>query len=161
AARGSFGQACAQVRRQTGAVLAKRQCQELTRAAAADFADFYARRPPPQAAPGQGLVLSCDGKGVLVRPGHLRARAAQVARRAVAGRAGRWSRGKVRTRRRGPGAGGVYALPRAPRPPAGILGPRPDGPRPDAPRAERKHLTASITADAADVIASVLAEASR
>jgi hypothetical protein len=162
AARGSFEQACAEVRRQTGSVLGKRQCQELTRAAAADFADFYAaRRPPPEAAPGQVLVLSCDGKGVMVRPGHLRPRAAQAARRAVPRQDGRLSRGEVRTRKRMAEVGAVYDLTPVPRTPEDILGPRPDGPRPDGPRAERKHLTASIAADAADVIAGVLAEAGR
>lgn len=40
--RMSFEQACAQVRRQTGSMLGKRQCQELARAAAADVTDFYA-----------------------------------------------------------------------------------------------------------------------
>jgi len=162
AARGSFGQACAQVRRQTGSVLGQRQCQELTRAAAADFADFYAaRRPPPEAAPGQVLVVSCDGKGILVRPGHLRPRAARVARRAVARQDGRLSRGEVRTRKRMAEIGAVYDLTPVPRTPGSILGPRPAGPRPDGPRAERKHLTASIAADAADVVADMLAEASR
>ena len=162
AARGSFEQACTQVRRQTGSVLGKRQCQELTRAAAADFADFYAaRRPPPDAAPGQVLVLSCDGKGVMVRPGHLRPRAAQVARRAVPKQDGRLSRGEVRTRKRMAEIGAVYDITPVPRTPQDILGPRPGGPRPDGPRAERKHLTASITAGAADVVAGVLAEAGR
>jgi hypothetical protein len=161
-ARGSFEQASAEVRRQTGSVLGKRQCQELTRAAAADFADFYAARRPPEAAPGQVLVLSCDGKGVRVRPGHLRPRAAQVARRAAPKQEdGRLSRGEVRTRKRMAEIGAVYDITPVPRTPDDILGPRPDGPRPDGPRAERKHLTASITADAADVVAGMLAEASR
>jgi hypothetical protein len=160
AARGSFGLACAEVRRQTGSVLARRQCQELTRAAAADFAGFYAARPPPQAAPGQVLVLSCDGKGVLVRPGHLRPRAAQVARRAAAKQDGRLSRGEVRTRKRMAEIAAVCDLTPVPRTPGDILDP-PDGPRPDAPRAERRHLTASIAAGAADVVADMLAEAGR
>lgn len=57
AARGSFGQACADVTGQTGSALGKRQCQQLTRQAAGDFEDFYAsrgHRPPPGAAPRRG-----------------------------------------------------------------------------------------------------------
>jgi hypothetical protein len=159
AARGSFEQACAMVTSATGSVLGKRQCQELTRAAAADFEGFYARhRPPPQAGPGQVLVLSCDGKGIMVRPGQLRPRAAQVARRSAPKQDGRLSRGEVRTRKRMAEIGAVYDITPVPRTAAGILGP---GPRPDGPRAERKWLTASITADAASVVAGVLAEASR
>ena len=77
----------------------KRQGQQLTRQAAADFEDFYARhRPPPGAGPGEVLALSCDGKGIMVRPGQLRPRAARLARRSAAKQDGRLSRGEVRTR---------------------------------------------------------------
>ena len=140
-------------------MLGKRQCQQLTREAAADFDAFYARhRPPPQAAPGQVLVLSCDGKGIMVRPGQLRPRAARVARRAAPKQDGRLSRGEVRTRKRMAEIGAVYDITPVPRTPGDILGP---GPRPDGPRADRKWVTASLAADAADVVADVLAEASR
>src|SRR6185437_8980068 len=81
--------------------------------------------------------------------------------RAVARQDGRLSRGEVRTRKRMSESGAGYDLTPVPRTPGSILGPRPAGPRPDGPRAERKHLTASIAADAADVVADMLAEASR
>ncbi len=54
AACSSFAQACADVARQTGSKLGKRQAGQLTRQAAADFEDFYAseeHRPPPGAVP--------------------------------------------------------------------------------------------------------------
>jgi len=57
AVRGSFGQACAQVTAQTGPKLGRRQCEELIRQAARDFAGFYAARWPG-AAPGGVLALS-------------------------------------------------------------------------------------------------------
>jgi len=48
AARGSLAAACAQVTAQTGCPLGSRQCQQLARRVACDFADFYAsRRPVP------------------------------------------------------------------------------------------------------------------
>ena len=159
AARMSFGQACAEVTARTGSVLGKRQCQQLIAAAAADFAGFYAsRRPPPGAGPGDVLVLSCDGKGVMVRPGHLRPRTAQESCRDGPKQDGRLSRGEVRTRKRMAGIGAVCDLAPVPRTPGDILGP---GPRPDGPRAERKWLTATITAGTAGVVADVFAEASR
>src|SRR5215470_13128426 len=74
AARGSLEQACAQVRSRTGCTLGTRQCQELVRAAAADFGGFYAARPRPAPGAGQVLVLSCDAKGIRMRPGPLPAR---------------------------------------------------------------------------------------
>src|SRR5579862_6699676 len=101
AAAGSLGRACAQVRDRTGCTLGTRQAQQLARAAAADFEDFYAgRRRPPAAAPGDVLVLSCDAKGIMVRPGELRPRSARLAAKAVPKQDGRLSRGEVRTRKR-------------------------------------------------------------
>jgi hypothetical protein len=158
AARGSLAQACAEVRARTGCALGTRQCQQLTRAAAADFADFYATRRPPPAGPGQVLVLSCDGKGIRVRPGQLRPRSARLARRSVPKQDGRLSRGEVRTRKRMAEIGAVFDLTPVPRTADDILGP---GPRPPGPQAAGKWLTASIAADAAEVVAAVFAEAGR
>lgn len=57
----------AAVRRTTGARLGTRQAQQIIRVAAVDFGAFYAGReyrPPPGAAPGAVLGLSCDAKGI-------------------------------------------------------------------------------------------------
>ncbi len=159
APRESLAAACAQVTAATGCALGTRQCQQLARAAAADFEEFYAgRRPPPGGAPGDVLVISCDGKGIAVRPGQLRPRAERLARKAVPKQDGRISRGEVRTRRRMAEVAAVFDLAPVPRTAQDILEP---GPRPPGPRAARKWLTASITADAADVVAAAFAEASR
>lgn len=158
-ARGSFEQACAQVAGQTGCALGKRQCQQLARQAAADFEDFYARgRPPPGAAPGQVLALSCDAKGIRMRPGQLRPEAARKARTAVPKQDGRLSRGEVRTRKRMAEAGTVFDITPAPRTADAIVGP---GPRPPGPKTTSKWVTASVAADAAAVVAAVFAEADR
>jgi hypothetical protein len=157
---GSFGQACAQVRARTGSKLGKRQCEQLIRAAAADFAGFYAARRPAGAAPGDVLALSCDGKGIVVLPGQLRYRAAHAARKAVPKQDGRLSRGEVRNRKRMAEIGAVFDLAPVPRTTGQILDPGP-GPRPAAPRAAGKWITASIAGDTATVVASVFAEAGR
>jgi hypothetical protein len=159
AAAGSLAGACAQVRARTGGKLGTRQCQELARGAAADFDGFYAaRRPPPGAAPGDVLVISCDAKGVRDRPGSLRPRSAALARKACPKQDGRLSCGEVRTRRRMAAVAAVYVITPAPRTAADITGP---GPRPPGPRAQGKWLTASIAADTASVIAAAFAEADR
>jgi hypothetical protein len=159
AARGPLEQACAQVRAATGGKLGTRQCQQLAQAAAADFDDFYAsRRPPPGPAPGGVLVLEVDGKGVAMRPGQLRPRSELLARKAVPKQDGRLSRGEVRTRKRIAEVGAVFTITPVPRTAEGILGP---GPRPPGPRAAGKWLTASITDDAASVVAAAFAEAAR
>jgi hypothetical protein len=159
AAGGSLAAACAQVRARTGCPLGTRQCQELARQAACDFGGFYAgRRPPPGAAPGQVLVISCDAKGVRVLPAGLRPRAAALAAKAVPKQDGRLSRGEVRTRRRMAAVAAVYHITPVPRTAADITGP---GPRPPAPRAQGKWLTASIAEDTASVITAAFAEAAR
>ena len=159
AAAGALAAACAQVRARTGCKLGTRQAQQLARAAAAGFDGFYAsRRPPPGAGDGQVLVISCDGKGVRVRPGSLRSRAAALARKACPKQDGRLSCGEVRTRRRMAAVAAVYDLTPVPRTAADILGP---GPRPPGPKAENKWLVASIAEDTAAVIAAAFAEAGR
>src|ERR1700722_5922915 len=155
AAAGSLEAACAQVRERTGCALGRRQAQQLARAAAGGFEGFYAARRAPPAGPGQVLVLEVDGKGIAVRPGELRPRARPLA---VPRQDGRLSRGEVRTRKRMAEVAAVYDLTPAPRPAAGILGP---GPRPPGPKAAGKCLTASITDDAAGVIAAAFEEGAR
>jgi hypothetical protein len=157
-ARGSLAAACAEITAATGCKLGTRQCQQLARAAVADFDGFYATRRPPPAAPGDVLVLEVDGKGIKVRPDQLRSRSARAARRSVPKQDGRLSRGEVRTRRRMAEAGAVFDITPVPRTAAGILGP---GPRPPGPQAAGKWLTASIADDAAGVVAAAFAEADR
>jgi hypothetical protein len=164
ARRGSFGQGCADVVRQTGSKLGKRQARQLTRQAARDFGDFYAssgRRPPPGAAPGDVLALSCDGKGIMVRPGQLRPRSARKARTATPRQDGRLSRGEVRTRKRMAEVGAVFDITPVPRTGGDILDPPGPGRARPAPRAARKWVTASVAQDASAVVAAVFAEADR
>jgi hypothetical protein len=165
-ARGSFGQACAAITRATGVRIGKRQAEEIIRAAAADFGDFYRgreRRRPPGAAPGDVLCLSCDAKGIVMRPGQLRAEAARNARKAVPRQEGRLSRGEVKNRKRMAEVGAVFDIIPAARTADDILPPpgRHAGPPPPAPRATGKWLTASVADDAAAVVAAVFAEADR
>src|SRR5690349_2778081 len=157
-AAGSLAGACRQVRQRTGCTLGTRQCQELVRAAAADFEAYYASRPRPAPGPGQVLVAECDAKGVKMRPGQLRPRAERAARKAVPKQDGRLSQGEVRTRKRMAAAGAVYLIDPVPRTSADITGP---GPRRPGPAARRKWLTASVTATTAQAVAAVFAEADR
>jgi hypothetical protein len=67
-ARGLFETAVEAVQRVTGQRLGKRVVQQLAEPAAGDFDDFDARRPRHLSAAGDVLVLSCDGKGIVMRP---------------------------------------------------------------------------------------------
>jgi hypothetical protein len=158
AVRGALEPGCGQVRGRTGCKLGTRQAQQLVRAAAADFGGFHAARPAPAAVPGEVVVLSCDAKGIRMRPGQLRARAERQAAGSVPKQDGRLSRGEVRTRRRMAAAGAVYVITPAPRAIADITGP---GPRAPGPQARHKWVTASIAGDCAAVVAAVFAGADR
>lgn len=68
AARGSFDATVEAIARATGTHVPKRQVEELVVRAARDFGAFYARpQPVVVGEPGYLLVLSLDGKGILVR----------------------------------------------------------------------------------------------
>ena len=74
AARGSFEEAQAAIVRATGQSLGKRQLEQLARRAAIDVGSFYAQMDRPAAADGDVVVISADGKGIVMRPEGLRRR---------------------------------------------------------------------------------------
>ena len=90
-AKGSFEEAVKAIQEGTGAEVPKRQAEELSRAISADFDKFYARPPvaedsppveqartpeeearAPEEGAGNLLVMSTDGKGIVVRKQDLR-----------------------------------------------------------------------------------------
>ena len=77
--RGSFEQAGAAITRATGQQVGKRQVEELTARAAVDVEDFYATASHTEPAPDDVLVISADGKGIVMRPDSLRPATAKAA----------------------------------------------------------------------------------
>ena len=160
--RGSYGDAGDAICRQTGVRLGKRQIEELAGLAAMDFEDFYETRRPPRSKPGDLLVLSADGKGIVMRADALRTRAPARPRAGPAPKP-RLSGEAQQNRRRMAEIGAVYDAKPAPRTPADILASAaPEGHEP-APGsvAGNKWLTASIVNAPADVIKRVFDEAER
>lgn len=72
AARGSFEQAADALECASGVRVGKRQLEALTLAAAADVAGFYAQHEPAACPDTDLLVLTFDGKGIVMRPEALR-----------------------------------------------------------------------------------------
>ncbi len=162
ASRGSFDEARAALGRATGSSVGKRQVEQLTTRAAADVADFYATRRKLPAAEGDVLVVSADGKGIVMRPASLRPATAAKARAVSRKLATRLSKGEKRNRKRLAEVGAVYDLTPLPRSPADIIGGADaDAPAPPAPAATNKWLTASVVEDAAHVLTTVFDEADR
>jgi hypothetical protein len=163
AARGSFADAAAAIERATTVRVGKRQVEELAAAAAADVDGFYAAHVPDPAADGAAVVvLSFDAKGVVMRPDGLREATAKAA--ASQKLATRLSKGEKRNRKRMCEVAAVYDLTPAPRTVDDIM-PIPEGDRPavatPAPAADGKWLHASVSDDAAAVIAAGFTEADR
>lgn len=163
AARGSFDDVTEAIERATGVRLGKRQAEELASRAAVDVDDFYAQRQPPAGARRDVLVLSADGKGIVMRPEALRPATAHAAAGGATKLATRLSKGEKRNRKRMAEVGAVYDAEPVVRAPADILARNNTNgdTNSEAPVAVNKWLTASVTDDAATVISSLFDEAHR
>jgi hypothetical protein len=111
------------------------------------------------------LVLSCDGKGIVMRPDALRPATAKAARSSSNKLASRLSKGEKRNRKRMAEVGAVYDITPVARSPAHIMqrshnDTDHDQPIP-APAATGKWLTASVIDDAAEVVTAIFDEADR
>ena len=144
--RGSFDDVREAILRSTGQRLGKRQLEELVQRAATDIDAFYEERKRTAGEPDDVLVISCDGKGVVMRPDALRVATAQAAARSTTKLATRLSKGEKRNRKRMAEVGAVYDAEPVPRTPDDILADsrhREHAARPAA-RARNKWLTASV-----------------
>jgi len=174
AARGSIEAAGAAVTRATGVKIGKRQLEELVRRAAAHVEAFYLQRvisPAPEAWP---LVLTFDGKGIVMLPDALRPATAKAAASAQNKLATRLSPGEKSGRKRMAELACVYDASPVPRTPGDVISTpaqkrkkkaqagKPEGKeKPREPQARGKWLTASVTEDIPAVIAAAFDEADR
>ena len=161
--RGSFEDAQAAIGRQTGQRLGKRQLRELVVRAAVDFDSFYEQRQHTAVEEQDVVILSCDAKGVVMRAEALREQTKKQAKDAEQKLKTRLSKGEKRGRKRMAEICAVYELTPVKRTAADIL-PATEKERQSAregPKAKNKWLTASVTDDAAIVIAQMFDEAQR
>ncbi|MFL4910751.1 hypothetical protein ACJ6WF_48590 [Streptomyces sp. MMS24-I2-30] len=174
AARGSFEAAVAAIERATGTHIGKRQVEQLVQHAAADVDDFYTHARSSGSGSGSGsgseemlLVLSADGKGIVMRPEALREETRRAAAKKTAAGGGpfhtRLAGGEKNGRKRMATVGAVYDLAPMPRRPGEVIrhGDAGRTERPERPRAQAKWLTASVERDAEQVIGAVFDEAER
>ena len=162
AARGSFDATVDVVEATTGAAVAKRQAEELVRAAAVDFAAFYAETSLPAGEDeraGDLVVLTADGKGVVMRPDSLRCATRKKAAASKHKLTSRLSKGEKRNRKRMATVAAVYELPPVARSPDDVLRELDGTPRAARPRARRKRVWASLAKEPREVIAEAFAEA--
>jgi len=161
ASRGSYEEAQAAIFRTTGVCLAKRQVEELAARCTTDVEDFYDKAKPQRGADTDALVISCDGKGIVMRPGELREATKKAAEATSHKLQTRLTRGEKKDRKRMAELAVIYDCPPVARSPADVMARSGEGPKPPAPVAKAKWLTASVAADAKEVIAAAFLETER
>jgi hypothetical protein len=166
AAKVSFDAVVETLAEDTGAPVPKRQVEELARLAAVDFDAFYAQRQPAaNASTGPVLVITTDGKGIVMRKQDLREATRKAAKKFVPKLKKRRSKGEKAGRKRMAQVAAVYTVERFIRTPNDIVGelrPQDDEqPAKARPRPEHKRVWASIEHDAEDVIIEAFDEAAR
>jgi hypothetical protein len=164
-ARGSFDDAVKALLRYTGANVPKRQAEELVVQAAKDFDFFYRQREfTVEAASGELLVITVDGKGVVVRKQDLREETRKAAEKRTRKLATKLAKGEKRNAKRMATVAAVYTVDRFQRAPEDVVGeiqrirelnkqkrPRPQG----------KRVWASLVKGPEEVIADAFEEALR
>ena len=176
AARGSIDAAGAAITRATGVRVGKRQLVEMVRRAAAHVEAFYLSRVIKPTSDGHPLVLTFDGKGIVMLPEALRPATAKAAAAAEGKLATRLSPGEKHGRKRMAELACVYDAVPVPRAPGDIIstpaqkrrkkkkaqaGTAKGKGKPREPQARGKWLTASVTDDIPAVIAAAFGEAER
>ena len=164
AAKGAFDEGVKTLETYTGAHVPKRQFEELVIRAAGDCEDFYEERQKgARAEPQTGpiLVLTVDGKGVVMRPEDLR----EATRRAAAERrqtfTARLGRGRRLHAKRMASVAAVYTVQPFVRTPEEILPAEMGRETPTRPRPEHKRVWASLAQSPEQVITAMFNEAAQ
>ena len=163
AARASFDEVVEIVRDYTGATIGKRQVEELAVRASQDFEAFYEQRAAARDPKGDLLVISTDGKGVVMRHEDLREGTRLAAEKSVRKLETRLTPGEKSNRKRMAQVATVYSIAPFPRTPADILHTLRDADEVDArrPRPTDKRVWASVERSQRAVVREAFAEALR
>lgn len=160
ASKVSFAETSETIAKTTGGEIGKRQCEEVSVKVAQDFEDFYAQRAQKGAeSTSDLLVVTTDGKGIVMHSKDLREATAKAAKKAAQSRPTRLSPGQKRQRKRMATVASVYSVPRFERRPEEIIGDQ--GDPTSRPAISNKRVWADIRQDAKTVIASAFEEAAR
>jgi len=147
----------------TGATIAKRQVEELTIRAAQDFDAFYEQRAAARDPKDDLLVISTDGKGIVMRHEDLREGTRRAAEKSGRKLETRLTPGEKSNRKRMAQVATVYSIAPFPRGPADVLHSlrKPDDVDAKRPRPTDKRVWASVEKSARAVIREAFEEALR
>ena len=156
-AKGSFDETVQAIEEGTGAQVPKRQTEQLSRAISLDFDEFYVRQPMEA---GTGLlVMSVDGKGVVMRQQDLREAKRKAAEKSKRKLKTRLSRGEKGNRKRMATVASVYEVDPHPRTAEQIMGL--DESASIRTKVRNKRVWASLRQSPAEVIEEMFVEAQR
>jgi hypothetical protein len=162
-ARASFDEVVDHLNEVTGASVGKRQVEELAIRAAQDFDAFYEARAMARDPKDDLLVLSTDGKGIVMRHEDLREGTRRLAETSAHKLETRLSPGEKSHRKRMAQVATVYSIARFPRGPGDVLHGLRDAEALDTqrPRPTDKRVWASVEKSARSVIREAFEEALR
>lgn len=165
AARGSYDESVDALKRMTGAQVGKRQLEQLAVRGAQDFDAFYdgTEVDADAATTGEVLVLTFDGKGIVMRFDGLRPGTQKAAKRSAHKLTTRLSKGEKANRKRMAEVAAVYTITPWKRSPEELARRmrrvREATVEPPRPRPERKRVWASLEKDPSQVVAEAFEEA--
>jgi hypothetical protein len=163
AARASFDEVVEIVRDYTGSTIAKRQVEELAVRAARDFDAFYEQRASARDPAEDLMVISTDGKGIVMRHEDLRKATRSAAEKSVRKLETRLTPGEKSNRKRMAQVATVYSIAPWTRTPADVLHTQRDTASVEAkrPRPTDKRVWASVEKTPRAVIREAFDEALR
>lgn len=162
AIRGSFDGSVTAIETSGGGYVPKRQLREVAAKTSQDFLAYYGQQQRTAPAVGDLLVLSSDGKGIVMRHEDLRPATKAAAERQPARSGARLQSGQKRQRKRMAQVAAIYEVASYPRTVDELLGmpdcaddPRP----PPRPRPTNKRVWASVEHSTETVLEQLFAEA--
>jgi hypothetical protein len=162
AARASFDEVVEMVRDYRGTAIAKRQVEELAVRAAEDFDAFYEQREPARKSADGLLILSTDGKGIVMRHEDLREATRLAAEKKVYKLETRLTPGEKSDRKRMAQVATVYSVAPWPRTAADVLHTqRDEDVEARRPKPQDKRVWASVEKHSRKVVRAIFEEALR
>ncbi|MGH7383300.1 MAG: ISKra4 family transposase [Candidatus Methylomirabilales bacterium] len=162
AAKSSFDEAVLSVARTTGGHVPKRQAEEMVATVAQDFEAFYQTREITALEDTTDpLIMSLDGKGIVMRREGLREATRKAAEREHHKMKTRLSAGEKRNRKRMATVATVYSIEPHQRTAETIMGVEEETEKAPKPRARNKRVWASVRREAQAVTEEVFEEALR
>jgi hypothetical protein len=165
AAKNSFDEAVETIDKATGGYIPKRQVEELTQRAAQDFDAFYERRrfiPEISEETGSLLVITTDGKGVVMHEEDLREQTRKAAKKRKQKMGTRLSKGEKKNCKRMATVAAVYTIDPFERSAEDLIAEEAgSASKAKRPRPEQKRVWASLEKEPEQVITDAFDEASR